>query len=155
MEKIENPICIGCGHELERVPEEDMMSFCGEEHEVHEYRCPHCGVYETAYCPDEEDKDNYPAYNDETEDIGDCDHGYYGFCPECGHHIIWSGDFMRSEVWGDVDGETDEWGCFKDDSLAPNVTCPYCGTSIEVVYPKPSEEKDYPAYNEKKNNNNN
>ena len=156
MEKIKHPECICCGYELEPVPVNEMMSCVDDDYVAFEYRCPNCGVYETAYLPGEDERDSYPAYNEELDDsLGGCSHGYDGFCPECGSHIIWSGDFMRSEVWGDVDGEVDQWGCFVDDSLAPNVMCPHCGASIEIVYPKPSEEKNYPYYKDKEGENDN
>ena len=113
--------------------------------------------------PSEEDKENYPYYNDELKD-GFCDahHGYDGFCPECGSHIIWSGDFMRSEVWGDVEqldenGNpiVDEYGIDVDDSLVSYVSCPYCGAYIEIVEAKPSELKALQEEKEKNNDNDN
>ena len=36
-----------------------------------------------------------------------------------------------------------------EDSLAPSVSCPHCGASIQLVYPMTSEQKKYPFYNEK------
>ena len=38
-----------------------------------------------------------------------------------------------------------------EDSLAANVTCPYCGASIDVIYPRESDKKNYPFYNKENN----
>lgn len=140
-----------CGAELEIIKKEDYVYPDIEEDgysgSVGEYRCPVCGSYYSVSAPDEESRQNYPKYNEELrENFGDSHHGYDGFCPECGHHIIWSGDFMRSEVWGDTEtldekGNpiVDEYGCDVDDSLVAYVSCPYCGAYIEIVDAKPSE----------------
>ena len=142
--------CMRCGALLDKVPEEDYIyPKLGDEYEgsLSEWRCPECGTYYSVSPVDEEDKENYPYYNPELrEGFADAYHGYDGHCPECGSHIIWSGDFMRSEVWGDVEvldenGKpvVDENGIDIDDSLASYVTCPYCGATIEIVEAKPSE----------------
>ena len=141
----EKKLCMRCGAELEPVPKEEWMypSFeeDGYQGSIAEYKCPECKTYYSVSPVDEESKMDYPAYNPELEkNFVDSHHGYDGFCPECGSHIVWSGDFMRSEVWGDVDEEDkDEWGCPKDDALASYVSCPYCGAYIEIVEAKPSE----------------
>lgn len=100
MERITNPECMCCDHPLELI--EEIKDDEGFEFEIHRYKCPNCGLVEESYLPDEEDKTSYPAYNDEECSIADCEHGYHGLCPECGHHIVWSADFMRSEVWSDI-----------------------------------------------------
>jgi predicted RNA-binding Zn-ribbon protein involved in translation (DUF1610 family) len=145
--------------------------------------------------PDTEEQKYYPAYSDEPDSGPDVEHGYPGLCPECGHHIIWGADFMRSEVMGDVPltkenqakhdelckkiAEAEEklrcdidkdWretlnsdlermkreridleydGIDNDeDSLAPSVSCPHCGASIQLIYPLTSERKKYDFYKE-------
>lgn len=192
MQRIENPECMCCDHPLELVEEIKEEG----EFELHSYKCPNCGLIEEAYIPDDEDKQSYPAYNGEECSVADCEHGYHGLCPECGCHIIWGADFMRSEVWGDIplteenqkkydkivfetkklEEEIDAMsdGIEKDrksvnlmelnqklvnieyegideneDSLAPSVSCPHCGASIQLVYPMTSEQKKYPFYTEK------
>ena len=166
------------------------------EFELHLYKCPNCGLTEEVYLPEDEEKPSYPAYNGEECSVADCEHGYHGLCPECGCHIIWGADFMRSEVWGDIpltpDNEKklaalqtkidnikkqietssnqNEKDTFyatlielqkevidveyegideNEDSLAPSVSCPHCGASIQLVYPMTSEQKKYPFYTEK------
>lgn len=154
MIKEENPTCMRCGHELEAVKPEDYMypNFDEDDFEgsVSEWRCPYCGAYHSVTAPDEESKKEYPAYNEDADDsLGNASHGYPGFCPECGSHIIWQSDFMRSEVWGDVDeDDVDENGLPKDDSLVTYVLCPHCGAYIEIVDAKPSELKDLPISKE-------
>ena len=197
MERITNPECMCCDHPLELI--EEIKDDEGFEFEIHRYKCPNCGLVEESYLPDEEDKDSYPAYNGEECSIADCEHGYHGCCPECGHHIVWGADFMRSEVWGDIpltkenqkrydelckeieaaeaELKTDEAHsdlCWRDalnsklermkreridleyegidddeDSLAPSVSCPHCGASIQLIYPMTSEQKKYPYYGER------
>ena len=159
MERIEHPHCMRCGELLEEVKKEDYINFPYDEEEgvgaIAEYRCPHCLTYYSVFPPDEEVKESYPAYNKEAEEtFVDAHHGYDGECPLCGNHIVWSGDFMRSEVWGDTeqldsDGNpiVDEYGTDVDDALASYVRCPYCGADIEIVEAKPSELK---ALEEKK-----
>ena len=61
---------------------------------------------------------------------------------------------MRSEVVGDVDETVvDEYGLPVDDALVSNVYCPYCGASIDIIEPKPSDIKknNYPYWEELKN----
>ena len=147
--------CIRCGAELVEVQEDAYMypDFDEEGYSgsVVEYTCPKCGAHHSVTPVDPEDKDNYPAFNENLEkDFVDCGHGYDGECPLCGSHIVWSSDFMRSEVWGDTEtfdenGEkiVDEFGCDVDDSLVTYVSCPHCGAYIEIVDAKPSEEKNY------------
>lgn len=140
----ERPLCMRCDHELIEVD----AGLTGEELGVREFNCPYCGTIEIFYpCP-EEDRENYAYYNDENEDtLGGCDHGYPGLCPQCGSHIIWGSDFMRSEVLGDVDeDDVDEYGIPNDDALASSVHCPHCGASIDVIDAKPSEYHLYPLY---------
>lgn len=145
---MENPICMRCEHELV-VLEERFLDAEDKELMERVYQCPHCGALEYFYPCSEEDKENYAYYNEDVEDnLGGCSHGYDGLCPQCGSHIIWGSDFMRSEILGDVEeGEVDEYGCLDDDSLASSVHCPHCGASIDVIEAKPSERKDYPYYN--------
>ena len=179
-----------CNHPL--VEEEDE---CYDEDEfvMHQYKCPHCGLIEQAVLVEVQEQENYPAYSGGEDPCGDVSHGYPGLCPECGHHIIWGADFMRSEVWGDVpmtkenqkkydelckkieEAETKlradldkDWRETlnsdlermkreridleyegiddEEDSLAPSVTCPYCGAAIQLVYPMTSERKKYEFY---------
>ena len=151
MENQEKKYCMRCGAELNEVPKEDYIYPDIEEDgysgSVMELKCPECGSYYAVSGPAEEEKENYPAYNKELEEnFVDSHHGYDGLCPVCGNHIVWSGDFMRSEVWGDtetLDEEgnpiVDEYGCDVDDALASYVSCPYCGAYIEIVDAKPSE----------------
>ena len=160
MERIEHPRCMRCGELLEEVKKEDYIypSFDEDDYEgsVAEFKCPHCGTYYSVSAVDEESKETYPAYNKEAEEsFVDAHHGYDGECPLCGNHIVWSGDFMRSEVWGDTelldeDGNpiVDEYGIDIDDALASYVSCPYCGSYIEIVEAKPSELKALQEKNE-------
>ena len=147
----EKKYCMRCGAELNEIDKDDYMYPAFDEDDysgsIMELKCPDCGTYYSVCAVDEESKDNYPAFNKELEEgFVDSHHGYDGLCPVCGHHIIWSGDFMRSEVWGDTEtfdenGEkiVDEWGCDVDDSLVSYVSCPFCGSYIEIVEAKPSE----------------
>ena len=156
--------CMRCGAELIKVKKEDYVYPNLDEDcqgSVSEWKCPECGTYYSVTPPAEEDKMNYPFYNEELQD-GFCDshHGYDGFCPECGSHIVWSGDFMRSEVWGDTEkldenGKpiVDEYGIDVDDSLVSYVSCPYCGAYIEIVEAKPSELEALKEAKENDNNN--
>ena len=166
MESNEKPTCMRCGAELVAVNKEDYIYPDIEEDgysgSSSEWKCPECGTYYSVSRPDEESQMNYPKYNEELQE-GFCDahHGYDGFCPECGHHIIWSGDFMRSEVWGDTETfdeegnkKVDEWGLDPDDALVSYVSCPYCGAYIEIVEAKPSELEQLKAEKEKHDNNN-
>ena len=151
--------CMRCGQSMNEVDLDDYVypklddDCCGS---LSEWKCPHCGTYYSVSGPADEDKENYPAYNEELEkNFCDGHHGYDGLCPECGHHIVWSGDFMRSEVWGDTEkldenGKpiVDEYGLDVDDALVSYVSCPYCGAYIEIVEAKPSELETL------KNNNN-
>lgn len=151
METPDKKYCMRCGAELIEIPKEDYIypdfdedGYCGS---VMELKCPECGTYYSVSGVPEEDRNNYPAYNKELEEnFVDAHHGYDGLCPVCGNHIIWSGDFMRSEVWGDVEQLDEngkpilnEWGFDADDALASYVSCPYCGSYIEIVEAKPSE----------------
>ena len=144
--------CLRCNHEMIDNGESEYF----DEIPNKSYDCPHCGTHVEVYLPtDEEEKQNLPMYNKELEEeFGDSSHGYEGFCPECGHHIIWQSDFMRSEVVCDVDESVvDEYGIPVDDALVSNVYCPYCGAMIEIIEPKPSdiEKNDYPYWKELKN----
>lgn len=131
--------CLRCGHELVKVSDENRIY--PDENTI-EYACQYCGTYITVREISEDEKDTVPKYNKELEkDFVDESHGYYGVCPECGKHIVWSSDFMRSEVWGDV--EKDE-----EDSLVSYVYCPYCGSMIEIVEPNETELKRFPIYKE-------
>ena len=164
--KAHSAYCMRCGAELKEIPKEDYIYPNLDEDcsgSISEWKCPECGTYYAVPPPRAEDKENYPYYNDKLKD-GFCDahHGYDGFCPECGSHIIWSGDFMRSEVWGDVEqldenGNpiVDEYGIDVDDSLVSYVSCPYCGAYIEIVEAKPSELKALQEEKEKNNDNDN
>ena len=150
---MEEPRCMRCGEPLVKVNDEDRITPPYDEDEnfgcVAEYKCPHCLTYYTVTPVDPEEKENYPAFNEKLqENFCDSNHGYDGECPECGSHIVWQSDFMRSEVWGDTElldenGEPilDEYGLDVDDSLVSYVACPYCGAYIEIVEAKPSELK--------------
>lgn len=193
MEKIEQPLCMCCDHPLEELEPMDC-----DDVQVRRFQCPHCGLIEESATPEPEDQQFYPAYNGEPDNGPDVEHGYHGLCPECGHHIIWGADFMRSEVVGDIpltkenqkkydelsaeiekaeaELKTDEAHsdlCWRDalnsklermkreridleyegidddeDSLAPSVSCPHCGASIQLIYPMTSEQKKYDYYKE-------
>lgn len=123
---LEKPLCMRCDHELELVHEETADNFfC--------YICPVCLTLHWVSLPDEDLRNYYHFYNEEVDnEVANENHGYNGLCPNCGHHIIWGADFMRSEVMGDVDNE-------EDDSLASDVHCPNCGTAVTIIEAKPSE----------------
>lgn len=138
-EKTDNAVyCMRCNSRMIDTSNE-FQDYCDEVH-AHFYKCPNCGCIEQAFEPYDEEKENYPYWNENEEDsIPDCSHGYDGFCPICGSHIVWGADFMRSEILCDVENED-------DDSLASSVHCPHCGTSIDVIEAKPSEWPKYPYY---------
>ena len=138
--------CMRCSHELKKIDNIDEYDI-----EVQEYQCPNCGAIEILYPCAEEDRKDYAYYSENVHDtLGGCEHGYPGLCPQCGSHIIWGGDFMRSEVLCDVDeDDVDEYGLPKDDALASNVSCPHCGAGIDIIEAKPSEYHLYPFYNDK------
>ena len=99
--------CSHCNAELELVESFEFFD---------EYECPECGrtiMVAKPETPVEGCPDEY--------------HGYDARCPLCGHYVVWSGDFMRSEVLGDCDDE--------HDSLAAEVVCPNCGAEITIVDP--------------------
>lgn len=135
MDKFE-PECMRCDSPLTLIEEIEEI---GQK----TYLCENCGTIHVYYeCPDE-DKENHAFYNDDKEDsLGSSSHGYDGLCPNCGSHIIWSSDFMRSEVWGDVDNDD-------DDSLVSSVYCPHCGGSVDIIECKPSEYHKFPIYKNK------
>ena len=144
----EHPTCMRCEHDLELIQEEEEF---GEKI----YQCPYCGVIEHFYPCLEEEQENYGFYNDECEDtLGDCSHGYDGFCPQCGSHIVWGGDFMYTDLFpidDDEEVELNEYGCPVDDSLVSNVYCPHCGASIDIIEPLPSQRHIYPAFADENN----
>ena len=137
--------CLRCGEELigEDVLFDDESKY---------YHCPNCGTQYVVNEVNENEKMCYPKYNKKLlKDFIDEYHGYEGLCTECGKHIVWSSDFMRSEIIGDIDMEdVDEYGIPTDDSLVSFVTCPYCGVYIEIIEPKPSEIKNYPYWKDEK-----
>ena len=122
----EKPLCMRCDAPLERfdyIEEEGCMTF----------KCPNCRTIEIFTPCDRDEEDNYAFFNESVvDDLGNEEHGYHGLCPQCGSHIIWGADFMRSEVLGDVENED-------DDSIASSVSCPHCGGNIQIIDPKPSE----------------
>lgn len=61
-------------------------------------------------------------------------------CPRCHGELIWSSDFMRSEIEGDDNIELD------DDSLVTYYTCKDCNCMVEVVDAWPNEAKDGAAF---------
>lgn len=140
----EKKLCIRCNAELESIPQENFVYPSFEEEGYRgskaEYRCPECLTYYCVSTLDDENETqeeevNYIEYTISKEHC-------YGQCIECGHPVGWDSDFMRSEVWGDVDTEEkDEYGCSKDDALVSYASCPNCGAYIEIVEPKPSEIK--------------
>ena len=137
--------CLRCGYDLIKVIPEHYINpdYANEyEFEYSEYACPHCGTYYTVEGINDDEKNTVPKYNKELEkEFVDESHGYEGLCPECGRHIVWSSDFMRSEIIGDVDNED-------DDALVSYVYCPYCGSFTEIIEAKPSELVRFPIYKE-------
>ena len=136
--------CYQCETELELLPED----YDGESQELKRFVCPHCGVIYDTFIPESEERQDYHYFNNEVEcPISDENHGYEGKCPNCDHYVVAMNNFMRSEVYGDVDeNDVDELGLYKDDVIVDIVFCPNCGADITVVPPKPSEQKDYPFY---------
>ena len=63
-------------------------------------------------------------------------------CFRCGHEVVWSSDFMKSEC-GYAEDYDDP-----NDGLVSYFTCPYCGTRYELVEPDEEEKSDYPYYKE-------
>lgn len=135
--------CLRCNYEMNKVkPEHFINPYMIEEHDgdYSEYACPHCGTYYTVEGISEEEKNTVPKYNEEfRKDFMDVSHGCEGFCPECGSHVIFSSENMRSKVIGDVEKKD-------DDALVSYVYCPYCGAFTEIIEPKPSELVRFPIY---------
>lgn len=142
------PKCIRCNHELELLSSDDEMYDLVEEGEAKCYVCPYCGARYDVGIPDDDEKERYHYYNKDAEcTISNENHGYEGKCLECGHYLIIMNNFMRSEVYGDVDEEDlDENGLPKDDTIVDILYCPNCGSDITAVPPKPSEENSYQYY---------
>jgi predicted RNA-binding Zn-ribbon protein involved in translation (DUF1610 family) len=129
----ENPQCMRCDTPLEIIEKD-------EEFGIIVFKCPYCGVIEYFTPCEEDEKEDYAFYNEEiTDNLSLDEHGYHGLCPQCGRHIIWGADFMRSEILCDVYDDD-------DDSLASSVSCPHCGSRIDIIEAKPSEYKNYPMY---------
>lgn len=141
--------CIRCDHELELLTGDEYDEIYDEEG-VKYYVCPYCGARYDISIPDDDEKENYHLYNEEIEcTVSDENHGYEGRCLECGHYLIIMNNFMRSEVYGDVDEEdVDENGIAKDDTIVDILYCPNCGANITATPPKPSEEMNYDWYKE-------
>lgn len=138
--------CYRCETELELLPE----VYEGENEEVRRDVCPHCGIIYDTLLPDPEERQEFHFFNESAEcTVSDENHGYEGKCPNCGHYVVAMNNFMRSEVYGDVDeDDVDEYGLLKDDTIVDCVYCPNCGANITVVPPKPSEEANYPYFKE-------
>ncbi len=133
--------CAQCRNEVE--------CFLNEEN-IKSYMCYNCGTRYDVETIEEECQEDYPYYNKDIEDTTeDTNHGCDMKCPVCDHWTVISRNFMRSEVCGDVDEDNvDEFGCLVDDSIVTDIVCPHCGTLITVIPCKPSEEKDYPFFND-------
>ncbi len=138
--------CYRCDHELEVLEKE----YDDESIEFTRYICPHCGIIYDTLLPEFSEKQYFHYYNDDVEcNVSDENHGYEGRCPNCGHYEIAMSNFMRSEVCGDVDeSDVDEYGIPKDDTIVDCLYCPNCGADVTVIPPKPSEEKNYPYFQE-------
>jgi DNA-directed RNA polymerase subunit RPC12/RpoP/ribosomal protein S27AE len=137
MEKtaFENPTCMCCGNDLVLIQED-------EDSGKREYKCPYCGTIYLFYPCDEEEQENYAYYNDEIRDnFNDVMFGYKAHCPQCGSYVVLQDSNMRSEVLNDVNDD--------DDCYVNYFSCLHCGASIEVIDAKPSEYKDYPAFQKK------
>lgn len=145
----EKPKCMRCEHELKLVRKDD------DTNEM-EYQCPYCGTIELYYPCNDEDKERYAFYNNNIKDtLGGVSHGYDGFCPKCGSHIIWSSDFMYTDLFPideNEEVELNEYGCPVDDSLVSNVFCPHCGASIDIIEPLPSQRHNFPAFADENKN---
>lgn len=95
-----------CGGKLVKVDPENYICTCPDNDELPgccEYECDTCKTrYAVTPCAPEE-REYYPYYNEEKEDgVPNCNHGFEAECPICGHYLVWSSEFMRSEVVGDV-----------------------------------------------------
>lgn len=136
--------CALCGNNVECVFDEEGIK---------SYLCYHCGMrYDLEPVFEDDEKKEFPFYNKEIEDgVTNENHGCSLKCPICGYYTILTGNFMRSEVCGDVDEDkVDEYGCYLDDTIVDNIYCPHCGTNITVIPCKPSEHKDFPYYKDEK-----
>lgn len=51
-------------------------------------------------------------------------------CWHCDTDLIWGGD-------NDIDEDEEEW------SIVSNLSCPGCGSFVEVYYPKKQPKKDF------------
>ena len=114
---------------------DDEMEAKGNPEEFLTYTCPNCRIEYDVYLPAMEERLDYPFFNQSVEDeVENTYHGYGGKCPICGHYVVWSADYMRSEILGECDMDDDD-----DDSIVGCCTCPHCGSSIEIIYPSQSE----------------
>lgn len=126
-------ICSVCGKSLtlEYIDEDESNMIEGEGKLKH-YVCGHCG---TMYDVEAFEEDN---------DVKNEWHGYDGKRTECGHYLIISNNFMRSEVVGDVDEEdVDEYGFANDDVICDTCFCPHCGSYLTLIPVKPSEKTKF------------
>jgi transcription elongation factor Elf1 len=60
-------------------------------------------------------------------------------CMRCGHELIISGNFMLSEIRGEILSED-------EDAMVTNAHCTYCGASYELYDTPESERKNYPYW---------
>jgi ribosomal protein S27AE len=136
MEKtaFENPTCMCCGNGLVLMQED-------EDSGKRLYKCSHCGAIYLFYPCDKEEQESYGYYNVEIgNELIEKTDGFGLYCPQCGTNTVWQDSFMRSDI---QDGVAD------DDSIVSIVSCPYCGASVEIIEPKLTEYKDYLAFQEK------
>lgn len=58
-------------------------------------------------------------------------------CPCCGGYLIWSSDFMASEV-GYCESDNEE-----DDTIVSYMNCIDCGAQVELIHPNNEQQEEY------------
>ena len=109
------------------------------------FHCPYCGArYECTEVPEEERKD-YPFYENGEEDISmrieepDIMNGH---CINCGHKVSMCNNFMLSDYDDTITDENDDKMNFVLNQ------CPYCGMQEIRWDNSENEKKHYPYWKE-------
>lgn len=97
---------------------------------VKQITCQHCGTTYMAW-----------EYEDSEEEEVVCGDQGFGNCFLCGGTLIWSGDFMLSDLDDSIEDDD-------DDALMQSLTCAHCGAPVEVYHVPENYKKDYPFWNE-------
>ena len=138
----EGVICTRCAHELEL---EEVLEGDVDYGQTYMFHCTYCGArYECTEVPEEERKD-YPFYENGEEDISmrieepDIMNGH---CTNCGHKVSMSNNFMLSDYDNTITDENDDKMNFVLNQ------CPYCGMQEIRWDNSENEKKHYPYWKE-------